>query len=424
MSGRLGLRGADLAGALALVAVAGVVIWLMSQGGERPLDRSAMGHRGLVSVLRDAGKDARYANFAPVPAHSLGLRILPILDTDLDTPFERPVDRAAYLKTGTERDQRLDTIREKIALQPTLLVAMKWTRALRYTGYAHDSLLLAEAEVETGARATQFQLPAIVRPRAQTLTVDIAGHRALIYAPQVFAPLDEPRCLPMLPTDFGPLALSCTDLSDTPVFFLADPDLLNNHGLSLAQTAAAATAFLDQIAQPGAIVIDPYDYVFSTDVAARETARKWSDLLRFFAYPFSIVWAGLALMLAILLWRSGRRFGPPRDIFDDRASASRAVSIAAKARLLRLAGNDPELFATHVRNRLRQIEESLSGRAGAEDPIARIEHLTRRSARQEAADFAAAATAALAVGRDTQPHRLQALLEDFERQAERLVHGT
>lgn len=419
-----GWSATDAFGLLLFGAVVLAGIWYFTRDTVLPIDRSAIGHRGLVAAVAGQGGEISYAGLTPVTGGTIGLRILPLLDTDLDTRFERPEEDAAFLKTGTERDMLSWILREKTELLPTLVVAPKWTRAMRHSGYAHPSLLLSPDSAHDGMRRLNLMPEPPVQPDVALLEINAYGADGLLYAPQLFAEELADGCTAELSTDWGPLLVRCERSGqDHPVWFLSDPDLLNNHGLALAENRALAHAMLTDIAGDRPILIDTTTRIIARPERTPQEARKWSDLLRFFDWPLSVIWIGVAALTVLLLWRSWVRFGPARHLFDDRLSASRGVSIAAKARILRLAGNDPRLFGAHVENRIRRIERELFGTAGSADPIARIVGLLKRSDPERAAGFARAAVAATTPATDISIGQLQTLLEDFEHHAERLTHG-
>ncbi len=110
------------------------------------------------------------------------------------------------------------------------------------------------------------------------------------------------------------------------------------------------------------------------DDDTKDREREWSDLLRFFDYPFGVLWAGFAGLAALVLWRAWVRFGAPIKLFDDGPGAARVVSIAATARLLRLSGHDGALLAAHVTQRLQFAAAELLGahRPEQSDPLQQV----------------------------------------------------
>ncbi|NNU81523.1 hypothetical protein HMH01_13870 [Halovulum dunhuangense] len=428
---RLRLGPAELAMALAVVVVAAVGAFYLSMARELPLERSAMGQRGLIGWLNASGVEARYAGLETVTAGEGAFRILPVLDTDLDRIFARPRDDAAYLETGTERDLDADLIRRKAELLPTLVIAAKWQRAARLSGHADPEFLLALSE--TRAAFAPFGLDAVQlhRPETRVLEFEVpAGpatptRRGLLYAPQLFAALPDPECTPLVTVPGGYLAISCTGADwPRPVHFLSDPDLMNNHGLGLAENADLSADLIGLLAKGAPVLIDTTDFIFATPQGVPTPARRWSELLAVLAWPNTLAWAALGLLCVLLFWRSWVRFGPAQALYDDRMSAARDASITAKARLLRLADNDSQLMQAHLHNRLRRIERELFGRALGGDPLGRIVAHLRRSDPALASGFAQAAAAVTTAGQGMDTARLMTVLDNFERQAERVVHGS
>lgn len=419
-----GVRGAEVLNLLVMTGVA-IVIGLFLFGDRNyPLERSAIGSRGLVAWLREAGIESRHAGYRPVTRDEIGLRILPVLDTDPGRPFTRPADDPAFLRTGTERDIPADVLARKARLLPTLLIAPKWTRAMRHSGLADPSLRLPSAEAAAPLRPFGLFSGPLIRPDARLMEFrhGAAPHRGLLYAPQLFPPALAPHCRGVVSPPGGHLLIACASEPGPPLYALSDPDLLNNHGLALADNAAIAASVIAELAGGGPVLVDDTDYIFTVQSPPPSPARDWRDLLRIFAYPFSLAWVGLGLLSVLLLWRSWVRFGPPRRIDADRLGASRATSIAAKARLLRMAGSDPQLIERHVRNRLRRIEQRLFGHMAPGDPVTRIVAFLERRDPILAAGFASAVTAATTAGSGG-AGQMTAMLDEFELQAKRVVDG-
>ena len=114
---------------------------------------------------------------------------------------------------------------------------------------------------------------------------------------------------------------------------------------------------------------------------------------------------------------------PPRS----RSSSGRVrrrTAIAAKAQILRMAGNDRRLFTAHIANRLRQIERALFGANAPGDPVPRIVALVERADPDFASGFARAAAAATTPGPELSPAQLTGVLDKFERQVDRLFDGS
>lgn len=96
--------------------------------------------------------------------------------------------------------------------------------------------------------------------------------------------------------------------SDTRLYVVADPDLLNTSGLSRGENAVLAERLLIGHLAPKALVVD------ATLDGYRQAASVWRALLEPPLVTFSLHFAALA---AVVLWAGGRRLGraeepPPR----------------------------------------------------------------------------------------------------------------
>ncbi|MEM6620446.1 MAG: hypothetical protein AAF631_14275, partial [Pseudomonadota bacterium] len=109
--------------------------------------------------------------------------------------------------------------------------------------------------------------------------------------------------------------------------------------------------------------------------------RTWSDLLRFFEYPFSILWVGAALAFGLAVWRGGLRFGPLPAVPTGPGSGGQ-LAIAAQARLLRLTGQDGAILSDYAAARLAAVANARFGpaaaRAGGGAETAIVRHLRRK----------------------------------------------
>ncbi|MHA3976430.1 hypothetical protein ACW9UR_01980 [Halovulum sp. GXIMD14794] len=416
------MRGGELASMTAIMLIGGLLLWTLLSGGSLPVERSALGSRGLVSWLRGEDQQISYPGFAPVLPGSVGLRIIPVLDTDLGREFTRPADDREWLLTGTERDLSGQILTRKVELLPTLVIAPKWTRAVRYTGLAHDSLLLDAAEA--GAPLSRFGAweGELLRP-GDVLRFEVDGREGLLYQPQLFPAALDTDCAPVLSAGPGHLLIRC-ERAHGPVWLLSDPDLMNNHGLRLAENAAIAAAELERMSGGKPMLLDNTNFILVQDQTSAPDARSWAELGRFFVWPYALAWVGLAALTVLLLWRSWVRLGPAQRLFDDQLGPARTVSITAKARILRMAGNDPRLLAAHVENRLRRIERKLFGNAGSADPVERITTFIGRKDPDLAGGFKQAAATAMTPATGTPPAQLLTLLDAFERQAQRVLNGS
>ena len=417
-------RGMETAGVVALILALALGAWLLVRGGERELNLSAIGHDGLLTWLKQDGIEARKAVAVAVEPDSVGLRILPIYDTDLGTRFERPETREDYLKTTTEIDITQVVVQRKLNLLPTLIIAPKWTRAMRQSGFAHPSLLTDLKDASRPFEDTAVAWKPFVRPERQVLELrgmvdPFEDLTVTLYAPQLFDPTLPPNCVPVIGGRLGHVMIRCKGARMT-YHAISDPDMLNNHGLTLGDNAETARVVLPYLADGKTVLLDNTTRVF-VERERQYDARDWSDLLRFFSYPFSVLWIGLAALLGLAVWRSSVRFGPAQRPFDDQPSAARAVSVKAKARLLQLTGNRQALIAAHVHNRLHELSTALLGSERGANARQLQNTITRKNP-ELARDFVNSLDASLSPPAGASAAQILDLLEAFEAETQKVLH--
>ena len=414
----------DYSWVIILALVAFGAIWLLTRNEEGPLNSSAVGYDGLVSWALADQIDIRGRVAREMHTEDIGLRILPLFDTDLSKDFERPDEQAAYLKTGDEYDIEAWVVNEKTYLVRTLVIAPKWTRAMRHSGYAHSSLLLEKQDVERPLGQVENLPGRINRPELKTLSIQIdsglfAGQTVTLYAPQLFANDLPSNCSSLIGSRAGHLLVDCGNKKSS-VLALSDPDLLNNHGLTLGDNAALSRLLLRELSGNTTVVVDMSQRVLLSPTPPVLYKREWSDLLRFFAYPFSLIWLGVAVLSALAIWRSSVRFGPPRKMFSDGIGASKAISIAAKGRLLRLSGNDRELMEAQAENMLQDLAADILGPHRRADTMRQIVTLVARRNSELAAELSAANARVMTVRHDASLQHMLDLLTDFDAKLEKV----
>lgn len=336
------------------------------------LRTSPVGMDGLRIWLTSEGQDAQsFLGGWPLVADEIGLLIVPIYDTALEEDRTPPTTKEELISQQDEYDLDLRTVQAKARRVPTLVVLPKWRSGMRLTRIAHPIL---RADTRRIARlgddlinGNGFEIKNARRPflRLGYDGPDGARRNATIYAAQLFS---APQCRPIIGDEDGMILGECplavTDEQRT-AFVLSDPDLLNNHGLTLGDNAFIARDVVDDIARPGRIIVDYSSsnwLVSGAEASTRE--RTWADLLRFFSPPFTLIWVGVAIAFALLLWRSGVRFGPllPAPAIG---GASKTMAIAARARLMLLSGRDGALARDYMRARLAATASQLFGHAHA-----------------------------------------------------------
>lgn len=142
-----------------------------------------------------------------------------------------------------------------------------------------------------------------------------------------------PGLEPVIVDEKGGIVLA--KVAKSQLYVLADPDLLNNHGMSDAKQAAAALALLDFLnsTDAGSILFD---------VTANGLGHSRSPLKLAFDPPFTAV--TLIIFVAVLLagWQAIMRFGSPKR--PQRAIAFGKVALVDNsAALIRKAGREAQM---------------------------------------------------------------------------------
>ena len=386
-----GIRFETLLAGLIILLIVGALFFLSSQR-QQGLRASPAGFNGLQIWLTSEGQSAQ--NFTGgwlIDRTNVGLLVLPLFDTLLDRERVSPRTKQELLFQQDESDQLLENILEKAGMARTLIILPKWRSGMRLTGLGHPALLAEEGSIERVLRqvtgSETAQLTRIRRPFSN-FTYQSAGGDALeaqLYVAQVF---ESDLCMPLI-GQRGQMLLADCPLAETDMraLVLSDPDLLNNHGLRLGDNAQIGQDFIAQQAGDAQVLIDYSSGVWLKD-PSENTARErtWADLLRFFEPPFSILWVSAALFMALVLWRSAVRYGPVLDLASS-SSASKALAIRARARLLRLTDQDGALLSEYAAARISATASRLFGPShtrNRSDEEAVLRHLERNDPRHAA----------------------------------------
>jgi hypothetical protein len=288
-------------------------------GGAHALSNAAVGFSGLVRLAEATGRN-------PVIIRSE--EQLNNEDLAVITPDHGSVDLSSVLQRRGPR--------------ATLLVLPKWDTVADQakTGWVRVSGLLPAGDP---ARTLYPATPLFIarergdgRPLTTVPFGAPAGLRFL--APAVVQTMSGNQLDPVITDSSGHIVLG--KLKGRQFFILADPDLINNHGMGDERQARAALTLLDYLNSTGAKSV-----LF--DVTANGLGRSQSPLKLAFDPPFLAV--TLTLFAAMLLagWQALVRFGPVRQ--RKRAIAfGKAALVDNSAALIRKAGREPHLGPRYV----------------------------------------------------------------------------
>jgi len=288
-------------------------------GGAHALSNAAVGFSGLVRLAEATGRN-------PIIVRSE----LQLKDEDLAviTPDHGYTDLSSIMETRGPR--------------VTLLVLPKWETQSdpQNSGWVRvKTLLPARDPAHTLYPATPL-LVARERGDGQPLmTVPFGAPAGLRFlAPAVIQTVASNQLDPVITDSAGRIVLG--KIKGHQFFILADPDLINNHGMGDERQARAALVLLDYLNSTGATSI-----LF--DVTANGLGRSQSPLKLAFDPPFLAVTLTIFAAMLLAAWQALVRFGPVRR--RERAIAfGKAALVDNSAALVRKAGREPKLGPRYV----------------------------------------------------------------------------
>lgn len=413
-----------LAVGVAALALATFVYLFAQIDRQVPLNRSQVGFAGLAQWLKSRDIEAlTFRGGGVLHADDIGLRLIPLFDTDLAHMTPPPKNEREDLDQSTEIDISAFVLNRKIRSIPSLIILPKWRRAVRMKGVAHPDYLIPEVEI---ARL-QKQIDGI-GGELDRATSGYAGSTAFINGAAFEFGLFHPQflrasgCDPLVGRADAMLIGSCS-AGGYRFWVLTDPDLLNNHGLRLSENALLAQSLITELAGDARVLIDLSTSIFIAD-DSQPDIRSWAELARFLTGAFTAGWIGLALVAGVFLWRASVRYGPIIRLFEDQPVASKTSSIDATARLLRLSGHDLELLKSHVAARCRILAADLLGPhhgIGA-DPVRELANIVSRRSPQLAEEISLTAHDLNDTKKDWSDTDMLRFLDRFERLHERTLH--
>jgi hypothetical protein len=314
-----GLIAAGIAGfaALLLLLAYGSNLGTPRDGRAHAQSVAATGYKGLVELV-GAFREAHL-----VRDHNQLFNHLLVISIE---PQTRAEDLTRLLATRTN--------------YPTLLILPKWmtTPDQNHRGWvrAIGTGVPIAALSAIGAKARVATLPGRDRRTArgtdllQGLTVPVPA------SPQV---IEGEGLVPLVPLGRGALVAR---IGDRPHYVVADPDLLNNQGLSDPATARAALTLIDALNGD-----EPHSVDFDLTLNGLGSNNSPNLLRLAFEPPFLAM--TLALVIAALLagLHGAFRFGPARG--EERAiPLGKAALVENSAGLIRLAGREANLGGAYA----------------------------------------------------------------------------
>ena len=347
--------------AAVLLGVYGADLERRPTAGTNTFSDSALGHRAAAELLRALGFAVRSRQ---APAGGLGPRS-PLI---LAEPYP---DRV-----------RLQALRDEARARaaPLLLVLHKWRPGAARTDkpeWLAEVDLLSESDVLGRVRAVGIVASDWVLKRyAGKLRCSAAWRHG---DPPVDFQVDVPpaQLFAGMASDFGPLVICPGGVlvarrqataTEPQLVLVADPDLLNNHGLGRGDNAAVVYQLLTRGLGATGVVFDETVHGFN------RTPGLFAEALRF---PMSLGVLQSLLLLGIVLWAGMGRFGKPLPASAGLA-AGKEVLIDNTAKLLASGGEAGDSLARYFRQTTRAVAAHyfLPSDLPESERLARLQRLT------------------------------------------------
>ncbi len=178
---------------------------------------------------------------------------------------------------------------------------------------------------------------------------------------------------PIIGTEDG-ILFGRVDWSGNEIYILADPDIINNHGIVRGNNADLAVDIAYHM-------IGEYGYIYFDEVVRGHRTRSGrSPLSLLLRFPFVVVTILAVLTMVLVVFAGFRRFGPPRQRRSGLGlEYGKELLLRNSARLLDQAGHQDAVLLRHIDLTLRQTGEALHAPPGL-DRTALAEWLDRIAA--------------------------------------------
>ncbi len=372
--------------------VAGALFFFFLFRPQVSLERSILGSFGLSVGFEEHEIETVVSTYNSVVLRDeFGATILPILDTNLTqwSNSDEVNEDNKILPSTTLRDIPIHNFKHKVSLLPAVVVLPKWNEEALVRRALHMGSIIP-IEHYNVSYIFQLKLSAaqIERGEFDFFEFSAFDKEGALFAPQVFVKDTLPKgCESVLEIEIGILAARCEMKSlDHPILYISDPDLLNNHGLGVAQNKAIFADILKQFIKDEASQKVYVDYfsrqtLFVDEFAEerQEYDRASDSFVSMFRYPFSILWALVFLIFGMLYWRGAFRFGAPIRTRAKIENVSSQNATAAMAKILRLSGKNNRLASDFVQGHVARVTKRVLGEAAlSSGPDALFDYLRRQ----------------------------------------------
>jgi len=303
--------------------------------GPSTFSRSAIGHAGLAEALRVLGVPVVKSQYNS--REKLGQGGLLVI---------------AEPGGGLDLQERVGTLLEA---KTVLLVLPKWrgTPSDKHAGWIGYAQLVPEIA------ADQILNLAVARAEiARVGTADAWSKTELGHAPSLVSPVQVIHGGGLRPIVADGDNILVGELADRGrrLWVLADPDVIENHGIGEGDNAAFAAALVNALRSgEGNVVFDEtvHGYV----------ARPAGPLRLMVQFPFVLVTLQGLAAIALLLWATLGRFGVP-EMAPPALGSGKQGLVENSAKLLDFAGHHRRVVRRYVQATLRDVARQLHAPRG------------------------------------------------------------
>ena len=349
--------------------------------------KSAIGHQGLVRLLRQLDIPVDVSRSESAERASRGLLIV-------DEPI-------VFDDESRRRLQHLINFADTV-----LVVLPKWhgyaTPGKRWIEHA---TYVPESEIDSVLSLIDYTEESHV-VRGKSVSEWVADDDQPV--PELAAPqLIRSKEIGRVVTDRdNNILVGQTDHGDREVWVLADPDVLNNHGLRSAANARFIVGLIDKLRDGGPVIIDETMHGY---------ARPPSVMRTLLAFPLVIVTAQIVVCAILVVWAAMVRFGPRRAA-PPPIAPGKDFLIRNTAALLHYGGHHADAVRRYLQLTVADVRHALHVPATA--TTAWLDDLRRtRGATISLAELEHAAAT------ETHPRNLIALADRIYRWRMEMTHG-